>query len=205
MLTLLVDSYGQKYKKYVANYLTLMAGFSDLRLVQEKEAVPRYDLSGVDAVVLSGSERYITKGDYSEDFLEFIRRVKVPLLGVCYGHQVLALAHGQRVRRYTYLVRKKYPQNPERIKIRKPGRLFRNIPTPVLGDESHREEVVLVDRRFDLLASSRSCEVEAIRLRKTDHFGLQFHLERSGEFGLSIMKNFFGIARSAKRVRERME
>ena len=199
MLTLIVDSYGRKYKRYIANYLTLVARFSDLRLVDEKDALPDYVLSAVDAVVLSGSERYITKGDYSEDFLKFIRRVEVPLLGVCYGHQVLALAHGQEVTRYPYLVRKKYPKDPERISILKPGRIFKGVPTPVLGDESHREEVILTGSKFDLLASSPSCRVEAIRLKKTNHFGLQFHLERSGEYGLMIMRNFYRLVRSGRR------
>ena len=202
MLTLIVDSYAQKYKKYVTDYLVLVAGFSDLRLIQEQEAVPGYDLSSVDAVFLSGSEKYLTRGEYSRDYLEFTRGVRVPLLGVCYGHQILAVAHGQDVIRYPYLVRKKYPKTAERVDIVKSASLFRGMGTSISADESHREEVVLRDRKFDLLASSSSCKVEAIRLKNSNHFGLQFHLERSGEYGVRIMRNFYQIVRSAKRCRD---
>jgi GMP synthase (glutamine-hydrolysing) len=199
VLSLIVNSYAEKYKRYIVGYLRLVADFSDLRLINEKDATLGYDLSSVDAVILSGSEKYLTKGEYTQDFLEFVRRIEVPVLGVCYGHQILALAHGQDVFRYTYLVRKKYPKDPEKIRVVKRGRLFKGVPTPVLADESHREEVILIDRKFELLARSNTCKVEAIRLKGTNHFGVQFHLERSGEYGVRIMRNFYTIvARNEK-------
>jgi GMP synthase-like glutamine amidotransferase len=195
MLTLVVDSYGEKYKDRVANYLNIVAKFSDLRLIEEKEARPNYKMSPIDAVVLSGSEKYFAMGDYELGFLEFIQRVRVPLLGVCYGHQALAAAHGQKVLRGPKLIRRKFKENPERVKIDRPGGLFAGLGPVILADESHREEVVLTDRNFELLASSASCEVESIRLRGTSHFGVQFHLERSGEYGIDIMRNFYRMVR----------
>jgi GMP synthase-like glutamine amidotransferase len=199
VLTLIVNSYAERYRRYIVAYLSLVARFSDLRLIDEKDATPDYDLSSIDAVLLSGSEKYITKEEYTQDYLEFVKRIKVPLLGVCYGHQILALVHGQGIFRYPYLVRKKYPKDPERVSIVKAGRLFRGVPIPVLADESHREEVELTDRRFELLARSPSCKVEAIRLKGTGQYGLQFHLERSGEHGVEIMRNFYSIvARNEK-------
>lgn len=202
LFTLIVDSYAPKYKKYVTSYLALVARFSDLRLIQEAEAIPGYDLRHVDAVLLSGSEKYITRGELTEDYLEFVKNLTIPVLGVCYGHQVLALAHGQDVFRYTYLVRRKYEKNPERIRIHKMGGLFTSMKSPVLVDESHREEVILTDDRFELLGSSPSCRVEAIRLKKTSQFGLQFHLERSGEHGIQMMENFYRLVRRARTRRK---
>lgn len=199
MFTLIVDSYGKKYKKYVPNYLALVAGFSDLRLIQEEEATTDYDMSGIDAVVLSGSEKRLTKGEFDKTYLEFTRKVHVPLLGVCYGHQILALAYGQKVTRRPKYIRRKYPKQAERVKIAKIGLLFARMDSALLVDESHWEEVTLVDRKFELLASSKSCAVEAIRLKGTDKFGVQFHLERSGECGVAIMGNFYRAVRRKKR------
>lgn len=199
MLTLIVDSYGEKHKKSVSNYLVLVARFSDLRLIQEKDARADYDLSSVDAVVLSGSEKCLTKGQYEVDYLEFIRRVSVPLLGVCYGHQALAKAYGQEVRRSADFIRKRFPKKPERVRIVRSRSLFESMKSPILADESHREEVLLVNKRFELLGSSSSCRVEAIRLRDSRKFGVQFHLERSGEYGVAIMENFFKMVRRKRR------
>ena len=195
MLTLIVDSYGKDYKDRIPNYLNIVAKFSDLRLIQEEEARPDYRMSSIDAVVLSGSEKYFAMGDYELGFLEFIQKVRVPLLGVCYGHQALAAAHGQKVVRGPKLVRRKFKENPERVSIERAGGLFAGLGPVILADESHREEVVLTDKEFDLLASSASCGVESIRLRGPGHFGVQFHLERSGEYGIDIMRNFYRMVR----------
>ena len=201
MFTLIVDSYGQKYKKRVTNYLSLVAGFSDLRLIQEEEATPDYRMSGIDAVVLSGSEKCVTKGEYDETYLEFIRKVRVPLLGVCYGHQVLALAYGQEVVKKSKYIRRKFSKQPEKVRIAKSRLIFARVDSTMLVDESHWEEVALVDRKFETLASSKSCRVEAIKLKETNKFGVQFHLERSGESGVVIMENFYRIVRRKKKRR----
>ncbi len=199
MFTLIVDSYGQKYKKQVPNYLALVARFSDLRLIQEGEATPDYDMSGIDAVVLSGSEKCLTKGEYDETYLEFIRKVGVPLLGVCYGHQALALAYGQEVTKKSKYVRRKFPKQPEKVRIAKCRLLFAGMGSTMLSDESHWESITLVDRKFELLAYSKSCSVEAIKLKSADKFGVQFHLERSGEYGVAVTGNFYRIVRRKKR------
>lgn len=195
MFTLIVDSYGQKYKKQVSNYLTLVTGFSDLRLIQEKDATPDYRMAGIDAVVLSGSEKCVTKGEYDETYLAFIRKVRVPVLGICYGHQVLALAYGEKITKKSKYIRRKFPRQPEKVRIAKPRLIFAGVKSTILVDESHWEEVVLVDNKFQALASSKSCPVEAIRLKGTNKFGVQFHLERSGEYGVTIMGNFYRIVR----------
>jgi GMP synthase (glutamine-hydrolysing) len=201
MLTLVVDSYGDRYKKFVNHYLALVSKYSDLRLVREAHARPDYDLSSIDAVVLSGSEKCITKGAYDPGYLEFIRGVDIPLLGVCYGHQVLALAYNQDVRRSRTFVRKRFPRTAERIKVLRKGKILPKAGSVILGDESHGEEVVLTDRQFEVLASSRSCAVESIRLKGTNKFGVQFHLERSGEYGETIIGNFYKIAARTRRSR----
>ncbi len=194
MLTLIVDSYGGRYKKLVNHYLALVSKYSDLRLIQESDARPDYDLSGIGAVVLSGSEKCITRGAYDPAYLEFIRRVDVPLLGVCYGHQVLALAYKQEVRKCRAFVRRRFPKDAERITVIRKGKILGKAGSLILGDESHGEEVVLTDRRFQVLARSGSCDVESIRLKRADKFGVQFHLERSGEYGERIMDSFYKIA-----------
>jgi GMP synthase-like glutamine amidotransferase len=127
--------------------------------------------------ILTGSEASIVeREDWVRSEVEFVREALergFPMLGSCYGHQLLALAlcgpaHVRRCRR------------PEigwhSIAISEKSSL--------LGKEgvayafsSHFDEVTGLDERFRVLAASADCPVQAFELKGRPVWGIQFHPE----------------------------
>jgi GMP synthase-like glutamine amidotransferase len=153
------------------------------------------------AVVVSGSYARITN---PEDKVKFdaveklIRACNLPLLGICFGHQLLCRAFGAETAALKTPVLNKF----EQVKIVQTGDIlsrFRKGQTVPLAQE-HNDYVVkssLEKAGFNLIADSASCEVEAVKLKDRLFFGVQFHPECitiNGEThpeGHQILDNFF--------------
>ena len=112
-----------------------------------------------------------------------------PLLGICYGHQVLAAAFGALVKKDET----KHFGN-EDIFLNKTDPFFAAFPPVFKMAESHEEIVIRdndLEKNFMVLAESRRGLVEAIVHRQQPLFGVQFHPEKSGELGDQGVGQFF--------------
>jgi anthranilate synthase/aminodeoxychorismate synthase-like glutamine amidotransferase len=126
--------------------------------------------------------------------VELIRKaVGVPLLGVCLGHQALAVAYGGVV------VRAPQPRHGKTSEVHHSGQgIFRSLPDPFTATRYHS----LVARRDSLpaeLAVSAWTDdglVMGLQHRSEPHFGVQFHPESHlTGVGMKILANFLGLAR----------
>ncbi|HEY2513825.1 MAG TPA: aminodeoxychorismate/anthranilate synthase component II [Polyangiaceae bacterium] len=99
---------------------------------------------------------------------------RIPLLGVCLGHQAIAQAFGGRV------IRARWPMHGKTSPIRHDGRgLFARLPSPF---EATRYHSLLVERAsvpacLEISAWTDEGEIMALRHRTLDVEGLQFHPE----------------------------
>ncbi len=143
-----------------------------------------------DSIVVTGSEWEILKNPVPEALLRLYRETAKPLLGICWGHQTLALAWGASI------ISGPIIQTIEKMRILEPDELLEGVGETFYGFESHYEHVVKNEallKHFDILASSPSCQVEAIRHKSRPLWGTQFHPERSGELGFPFAVNFARI------------
>jgi len=196
MKTLIVNSYHDTWTPKVEPVQEMVGACTEYEVVSDIELAPGFDLTGFGAVVLTGSPNLISKNEYLPKYLHFLRELKLPTLGICYGHQMLAHALGAPVFDGGKFIEGNYPV---RILVGEP--LFHDLGSEIIAMESHREHVRLddLDRAgFELLANSVTCEVEAIRHIERPLFGVQFHIERSGEIGRAIMANFCRYAYNYK-------
>ncbi|MDR1534402.1 MAG: anthranilate phosphoribosyltransferase [Planctomycetota bacterium] len=129
------------------------------------------------------------------DSLEVIRRFlgRVPLLGVCLGHELLAAALGGKVRRARRIMHGKSDE------MLHDGRgCFRNIPSPASFVRYHS---LVADSDlppcFEAAAWSRQDgDVMALRHREFQAEGFQFHPESVGsEYGRRVLENFINYRR----------
>ncbi len=110
----------------------------------------------------------------------------IPILGICYGQQLIAYLLGGKVK-------------PGETKEYGPATLIINKPTPLFASVSqhsriwmsHGDEVVSPPKGFVLLAQSESIKAAAIANEKDKIYGVQFHPEvEHTEHGLLILRNF---------------
>ncbi|HRE21054.1 MAG TPA: aminodeoxychorismate/anthranilate synthase component II [Rhabdaerophilum sp.] len=117
---------------------------------------------------------------------------KVPLFGVCLGHQAIGQAFGGKVIRAN-------PMHGKLSRITHDGKgLFRGINGPVEVTRYHSLVVEAASMPADLLATARSEDglVMALQHRAMPVYGVQFHPESiATEQGQQICRNFLTLAR----------
>ena len=193
MKTLLINCYTKNWEEKVKNYLSILQIFGEVEVIRDEEIRDDFDPNPYNALIISGSGKDITKREYTESFLSLLRNRDRPLLGICYGHQVLAHAYGCEVVMGDQMTNR-FDENPHSVEIKEEDSLFFGFGSVIKVDEDHHEYVEIEGNEncpFILLATSLTCPVEAIQHREKPISGVQFHPERSGEMGKGIFENFY--------------
>jgi len=113
-------------------------------------------------------------------------QLDVPILGICYGMQLLCQALGGVVEPAP---RREYGRTPCQFQLGDP--LLAGLPPSSIVWMSHGDQVVRVSEEFQGLASTPQCPIAAVRHRRRPIYGLQFHPEVSHtESGRQILRNF---------------
>ncbi len=127
--------------------------------------------------------------------MDLVRKAKFPILGICYGHQIIGSAFGTPTRDLGQMLRRY-----EKVSIVLNHPLFEGLPSDVVVAESHRQELTKVPDEFQHLAQSTTSKVEAIAHRSKPIYGVQFHPERSNDkhpHGRIILQNLLKQIRGA--------
>jgi GMP synthase (glutamine-hydrolysing) len=138
------------------------------------------------ALILSGGpESTLVKG--APDMDDAIVDSGVPLLGICYGMQLLARKAGARL---VQLDHAEYGPATVVVNDRETP-LFDGVPDQSRAWMSHGDSVVKLPRGFATLASTQRCHVAAMGNAKKKIYGTQFHPEVvHTEYGRTILANF---------------
>ena len=189
-MILLIDNY-DSFVFNVARYLT--------ELGEEVEVARNdtLDLAAIerhapDALVISPGPCSPNEAGVS---LEAVRALsgRLPILGICLGHQCIGQAFGGRV------VRAKEPMHGRASRIRHAGTdVFAGLPSPLPAGRYHSLAVEL-DEGAPLIATAWSEDGEIMGLAHRTHptFGVQFHPESVlTPNGYELMGNFLKLARA---------
>jgi GMP synthase (glutamine-hydrolysing) len=142
-----------------------------------------------DAVVLSGSPVLFSDGGVESKFsgeIEAVKNASVPILGICFGHQLIGTAFGSKV-----INTGKQTQGYVGTESLAPDSLFNTLPKQFSVFESHYEVVTSPPVGFTLLAKSPTSPVAAFR--KNSIYGIQFHPEVADDQnpdGRIVIRNF---------------
>lgn len=150
------------------------------------ELANQFQFEHSSGVVISGGDRLFTGVHCDQtlgELFAFVDTLTLPTLGICLGHQAIALRHGA----VPYLGPERRTQ--ETIHLLSEHALFRNIQSPSLFRTDHCEGVPL-PLGFCRLATSEAYTVEAMACLTKPLFGVQFHPEVSGLPGEILLCNF---------------
>ncbi len=110
----------------------------------------------------------------------------IPILGICYGWQLMAKLLGGNVKNTT----KEY--GPETIQIHKAKGILQDLPAKKFQViVSHGDSVIRLPKGFEALAATRTVEYTAVENTENKLYGVQFHPEvQHTEYGLEVLRNF---------------
>ncbi len=113
----------------------------------------------------------------------------IPVLGICYGLQLMVQMLGGRVKATK---RREYGKTP--LEIRDSTDLFSGIGGSIVSWMSHGDYAEELPKGFEVIASSENCFTAAIRESSRRLYGVQFHPEVAHtERGIDIIKNFANV------------
>ena len=188
--TLLIDNYDSfTYNLY--HYLTEVNGCPPVIVPNDWEDWSLRVLEEFDNVVISPGPG---SPDKSEDFgicAEVIATAQIPVLGICLGHQGIALGHGGTV------AHAPAPRHGRRSEIRNVGTdLFAGIPPTFHAVRYHSLAVTDVPEVLEVTAYSDDGVIMGLRHRTLPQWGVQFHPESiSTEHSLVLLHNFARLTR----------
>ncbi|MBN1680923.1 MAG: glutamine-hydrolyzing GMP synthase [Anaerolineae bacterium] len=117
---------------------------------------------------------------------DWVLASELPVLGICYGMQLVTLAFGGEV---APAAQHEYGMTP--ITIVKPGKLFAGLETTQTVWMSHGDRIERPPDGFDVLARSDNAPFAAIGHLERGVFGVQFHPEVvHTEHGAAMLRNF---------------
>jgi GMP synthase (glutamine-hydrolysing) len=146
---------------------------------KEPDLYDRIVGSGPDLVILTGSSALLSNPRARELFqseMDLVRKAKFPILGICYGHQIIGSAFGAPMRDLGQMLRRY-----EQVSVIWKHPLFDGLPSELVVAESHRQELTKVPDEFQHLAQSTTSNIEAMVHRSRPIYGVQFHPERSND------------------------
>ena len=180
-----VLDYGGQYSQLIARRVRECGVFSELLPHHVGAAeVRRRRPKGL---ILSGGPASVY-ADGAPALERELLELGIPVLGICYGMQLLALDQGGRVESAEV---GEYGRST--LTVTEPGRLLAGLPLEQACWMSHRDTVFSPPPGFTALASSTVSPVAALEDVDRGIYGIQFHPEVvHTPFGQDILKTFLG-------------
>lgn len=141
-----------------------------------------------DKVILSGRKVGNSSiNAINSTLIKYCYSKSIPILGICYGCQIIALTLGGSLRRL-----EKPIKDFDRVTIKDDNVLVFNKQL-ITVFKSHKFCVSKLPSCLDSIGESQTCPNEILLHREKPIFGTQFHPEVSGMDGRNILSNFMAL------------
>ncbi|VVC06273.1 GMP synthase [glutamine-hydrolyzing] subunit A [uncultured archaeon] len=179
---LLVVDNGSVYTTSILDFLkTTDIKFEQLRF----DEIPITSLDRYHSIILSGRrENNPRMNAINAKIVRYAQENQKPLLGICYGAEILALTLGGTIKKM-HTAR----QGLHEIDVIEDNPICNG---KIRVFESHSYMIAKLDSSFKQLGKSSSCEFELFQLKEHKIFGTQFHPEMSDD-GKNLLGKFISI------------
>ena len=183
---ILIVDFGSQFTQLIARRIRELGVFSEI--VSHKKIKSTNITKYTKGIILSGGPLNVYEiKKYSFD--KKIIEKGIPVLGICFGHQILSKLNGGRVKQSKHrefglanLREKKYSLLTKNFfKNRKISKVWM----------SHADQVSKMPKNFSVIASSNNSKFAIVENKKRNFYGVQFHPEVTHtENGKKLISNF---------------
>ncbi len=196
MNILMIDNY-DSFTYNIVQYLYELGANVDVKRNDQITVDEIKQMEGIDAIVISPGPCSPNEAGVSVDVIKEFKG-KLPILGVCLGHQSIGAAFGAKI------VKAKCLMHGKTSMIYHNGQgLFEGIPNPF---EAVRYHSLVIDRNtlpedIQITAwTKEDDEIMGIQHKKYPIYGIQFHPESIlTNYGKDILRNFLKLAEEFNR------
>ena len=181
---IIVLDFGSQYNQLITRRIRDFGIYSELLSHKiTAEEIKQINPKGI--IFSGGSNSVYDEGAFTVD--PAIYKLGIPILGICYGMQLMAHDLGGKVE-----AADDSEYGRADIEVTKDDAvMFAGLPKKEYVWMSHGDRVAAVPAGFDVVATSKNCPISAMANNAEKLYGLQFHTEvRNTEYGLDILKKF---------------
>jgi len=188
---ILILDFGSQYSQLIARRIREIGVYCELLPYDvSSHFIEKFKPNGI---ILSGGPDTVNQTN-SARAPDIVFELNVPLLGICYGMQTMAVQLGGDARSA-----EKAEYGFAQIRARNHSSLLNNISDKINSDGhglldvwmSHGIEVTKLPSGFKLIASTDNCEIAGFANEKINYYGLQFHPEVTHtKQGINILERF---------------
>ncbi len=187
----LVLDFGGQYNQLIARRVRDLNVYCDLKPCDMTvEEIRSYDPIGI---IFTGGPNSVYD-PASPHVPEAIFSLGIPVLGICYGCQLIAYTLGGKVE---HAPTSEYGKRE--VRFGKASPLSVGVPERSICWMSHTDRVTEVPAGFEVLATTESCPAAVFGCAEKNIYGIQFHPEVvHSEYGNLLLKNFLFSVCKAK-------
>jgi len=190
--TILVMDFGGQYTQLIARRVRELAVYSEI--VAYTASLSDIQAFNPKGIILSGGPRSVYEGGsptISEEFFTYCIENSIPVLGICYGLQLIGQVFGGKITSYP---KKEYGKIEVNVLnqggLNQEG-LLEGLDATELVWMSHGDQITEPPENFEVIASSETCPIAAIQNKDDQIYAVQFHIEVSHTpKGMQILRNF---------------
>ncbi|ARQ08091.1 glutamine-hydrolyzing GMP synthase [Macrococcoides canis] len=179
---ILVLDFGSQYNQLITRRIREMGVYSELH--DHEISIEEIKKMNPKGIILSGGPNSVyEEGSFTVD--PEIFNLGVPVMGICYGMQLMTKLLGGSVERAN---EREYGKA---VITAETHSLFTKLPEEQTVWMSHSDKVINLPDGFNVIAHSPSCKYAAIENPERNLYGVQFHPEvRHSEYGNDLLRNF---------------
>ncbi|MBC5636341.1 MULTISPECIES: glutamine-hydrolyzing GMP synthase [Ornithinibacillus] len=180
---ILVLDFGSQYNQLITRRIREFGVYSELH--SHKISIEEIKKINPKGIILSGGPHSVyDENSFRPD--ERIFELDIPVLGICYGMQLMALHYGGKVDKS-----KNREYGKATISLQNNPVLFSETPEAQTVWMSHGDKVVEAPSTFTVDATNPSTPIAAFSMKEKKMYGVQFHPEvRHSEYGNQLLRNF---------------
>lgn len=183
---IVVLDFGSQYAHLIAKRFRILGYYSEI-------ALPSADISAFEntkGIIFSGGPSSVYEENVPE-FNEKILSLEIPILGLCYGHQLMTKCYGGKVGKAAV---GEFGFSELKLNSSVKSPLFEGIEPVQQVWMSHQDEVLEPGKGFETVGSTKDCAFAAVQNLAKKRFSLQFHCEvKDTPCGNQIFENFAKI------------